>query len=110
MFDDNVGSSVNLDKPVSDYDKVKIKEFENSTHDMNNAYYEDLSWLLIFSRVEKGEASQDNKVLFVRATNPQCELRCQTVKADKIDSRKVSSLASSTAKKYINWQEAYREI
>ena len=43
MFDvDSLGSSLNEDKSVSNYDKAKIKEFENSIHYRNNAYYVDL--------------------------------------------------------------------
>ena len=41
---DNLGSSPNEDKFVSDYDNAKIKEFENSIHNKNNAYYVDLPW------------------------------------------------------------------
>ena len=41
---DSLGSSLNEDKSVSDYDKAKIKEFENSIHYRNNAYYVDLPW------------------------------------------------------------------
>ena len=45
MFDvDSLGSSLNEDKSVSDYDKTKIKEFENSIHYWKNAYDVDLPW------------------------------------------------------------------
>ena len=45
MFDvDNLGSSLNEHKSVSDYDKAKIKEIENSIHNRNNPYYVDLPW------------------------------------------------------------------
>ena len=45
MFDvDNLGSSLNEDKTFSDYDKAKMKEFENSIHYKNNVYYVDLPW------------------------------------------------------------------
>ena len=40
----NLGSSPNGDKSVSDYDKAKIKEFENSIHNKNNVYDVDLLW------------------------------------------------------------------
>ena len=50
MFDvDGLGSSLNEDKSVSDYDKAKIKEFENSIHYRNNAYDVDLPWLSVQS-------------------------------------------------------------
>ena len=42
---DNLGSSLNEDKSVSDYDKATITEFENSIHNKNSAYYVDLPWL-----------------------------------------------------------------
>ena len=41
---DNLGSYLNEHKSVSDYDKTKIKEFENSIPNRNNAYYVDLPW------------------------------------------------------------------
>ena len=45
IFDvDDLGSFHNEDNSVSAYDKTKIKEFENSIHNKNNAYYVDLPW------------------------------------------------------------------
>ena len=45
MFDvDNLGFSLSEDKSLSDYDKAKIKEFENSIHRRNNAHFVDLPW------------------------------------------------------------------
>ena len=37
---DNFGSSLHEAKSVSDYDKAKIKEIENSIHCKNNAYHD----------------------------------------------------------------------
>ena len=45
IFDvDDLGSSLNEDKSISDYDKAKRKEFENSFHNKSNVYYVDLPW------------------------------------------------------------------
>ena len=58
MFDvDNLGSSPNGDKSVSDYDKAKIKKIENSIHNKNKASYVDLPW-------------HENKILKVPSNYP----------------------------------------
>ena len=45
MFDiENLGSFVNEDKSVSNNEKAKIKESENSIHYRNNANHVNLSW------------------------------------------------------------------
>ena len=45
MFEvDSLGSSFNEDDSVNDYDKAKIKEFENSILYRNNVYHVELPW------------------------------------------------------------------
>ena len=53
----NLGSSLNEQKSVNDHDKAEIKEFENSLHNRNNAYYVALPW-------------HENKILKVHTKYP----------------------------------------
>ena len=92
MFDvDNLGSSLNEDKSVSDYDKAKIKEFENSIYNKNNAYYVDLPW-------------HENKTKKVPSNYPVA-LKILEKTNNHIESKKLNKRRSSpTGERGNNWK------
>ena len=53
MYDvDNFGSSLDEDKFVSDYDKAKIKELENSTHKKNKNKTVRTLWIYLIMKIK----------------------------------------------------------